>query len=76
MPRGDTPEVIAIMGLIICGGVNSLEFFFFFFDFFEFGVPVVFDSAGLRETSILSADTVPPSSVPLKKKIFLFDQTE
>jgi len=61
------PDVIASIGLIICGGVNSLEFFFFFFDFFEFDVPV---KAGLRDTSILSAETAPPSSLPFEKNTF------
>jgi len=50
--------------LIICGGVISLEFFFFFFDFFELGVPPGVVTAGLRDTSILSADIAPPSSAP------------
>jgi hypothetical protein len=64
MPRGDTPDVIANIGFIICGGVKSFEFFFFFLDFFEFDAPPEFDRAGLRDTSILSVDTAPPSSVP------------
>jgi hypothetical protein len=66
IPRGDTPDVIASIGLIICGGVKSFEFFFFFLDFLEFGVPPGVEIAGLRDTSILSADTAPPSSVPLR----------
>lgn len=66
MPLGDIPDAMTIIGLIICGGVTSLLFFFFFFDFFELDVPVVVVRAGFRDTSILSAETVPPSSVPLK----------
>jgi len=31
----------------------------------EFGVPTVAEIAGLRDTSILSVDTLPPSSAPL-----------
>jgi hypothetical protein len=64
------PDVIASIGLIICGGVNSLEFFFFFFDFFEFDVPPVPVKAGLRDTSILSAESAPPSSLPFEKNTF------
>lgn len=64
IPRGETPEAMAIIGLSICGGVRSLEFFFFFFDFFEPGVAPGVVTAGLRETSILSGGTPPPCSAP------------
>jgi hypothetical protein len=63
---------MASIGLIICGGVKSFKFFFFFFDFFEFGVPPGVEIAGLRDTSILSADIAPPSSAPLMKTKILF----
>jgi hypothetical protein len=64
IPRGDIPDVIASIGLIICGGVKSFKFFFFFLDFLEFGVPLGVETAGLRDTSILSVDIAPLSSVP------------
>ena len=57
------PDVKASIGLVICGGVTSLAFFFFFF-FFELGVPPGVESAGLRETSILSTEIAPFSSAP------------
>lgn len=61
-PRGETLDVMANMGLTIWGGVTSVAPFFFFF-FFEFGVSGV-ESAGFRETSILSTETTPFSSAP------------
>jgi len=72
IPRGDIPGVIVIIGLIICGGVKSFKFFFFFFDFFEFGVPPGVETAGLRDTSILSVDIAPLSSAPLTEKERIF----
>ena len=72
MPRGDT---VVNIGCINCvgraiGGVKSLLTFFFFFDFFELDVVVlvVAGNAGLRETSILSAEIAPPSSVPCRAR--------